>query len=54
MGVDAKFMCKNVTLNTRELPAVAGQRQPTALAIFDDDLHLRAQQRQHASAVRSQ
>jgi len=34
VGVDAKFMCKDVTLNTRELPAVAGQRQPIAIAIF--------------------
>ena len=36
--VDTKFMCKNVglTLNTRELPAVAGQRQPIAVAIFDE------------------
>jgi len=24
-------MCKNVTLNRRELPAVAGQRQPIAV-----------------------
>jgi len=46
VGVDAKFMCTNVTLNTR-------QRQPIAVAIFDD-LHFRAQQRQHARAVRSQ
>ena len=23
VGVDAKCMCKNVTLNTRELPAIA-------------------------------
>jgi len=29
-------MCKNVTLNTRKLPAVAGQRrQPLAIAILD-------------------
>ena len=24
VGVDAKFMCKNVTLNKCELPAIAG------------------------------
>jgi len=50
VGIDAKCMSKNVTLNTRELLAVAGQRQPIAVAIFDD-LHLRAQRRQHARAV---
>jgi len=42
--VDAKFMCKDVTLNTRELPAAAGQRQPIAVAIFDD-LHICTQRR---------
>jgi len=36
VGVDAKFICKNVTLNTRELPAVAGQRQSIAVAMLDD------------------
>jgi len=34
--------------------AVAGQRQPIAVAIFDDDLHLRTERHQHATAVRSQ
>jgi len=45
---------QNVTLNTRELRAVAGQRQPIAVAIFLDDVHVHAQWRQHARAVRSQ
>ena len=52
MGVDAKFMRKYVTLNTRDLPPIAGQRQAIAIAILDDlCLHLRAQRHQRARAV---
>jgi len=36
VGDDAKFICKNVTLNTRELPAVAAHQQSIAVAILDD------------------
>jgi len=42
---------QNITLNTHELPAVADQWQPVAVAIFNDDIHLHAQRRQHARTV---
>ena len=41
VGVDAKFICKNVTLNTHELHAVAGrQRERIAVAMLDDRVNM--------------
>jgi len=40
VGVDAKFMCKNIPLNTRA-SSVAAQRQPIATtAILDDRVNM--------------
>jgi len=36
VGVDVKFICKNVTLNTRELPAVAGRQRQHSRRHFVD------------------